>query len=323
MNYHNKYLKYKNKYLERKKSIKKLNYQTGGTFILYATELTRIDMKFLSLKQQKYIIDESLKLNRYFHKYNYINQTKSKIEGVCIVDGPGGKENPFLISNYVNPVVIDVDMYESFLIYEYLIRINDNLKIFDIETVQSQISYYLKDETYDSEYDSKYDSNHDYFQNPFLSFSGSTKSIQILKDMMRHEFAKDLLFFSHYNTILSDFPSITNKTYITFAKPVFNNEEEFIYTFDDIDFWTKMDYIALDMKHKYSQGYKEFIGNDPELDLSKDWYVLDDDGRVIKIEDKTKPNPYSLHDLPLTILNVRYKPDIKEFTKVYSISDKS
>jgi hypothetical protein len=315
MNYFDKYLKYKNKYLEIKNknnNIRQLNYQTGGTFVLYTTQLTRIDMKFLSLKQQKYIIGESLRLNRYFHKYYDINQTKLKIEGVCIVFGPGGKENPFLISNHVNPVVIDVDMYESFLIYEYLIRINDNLRIFDIETSQSQISYYIQDETDEN------DPN--FFQNPFLEFSGSTKSIQILKEMMRHEFAKDLLFFSHYNTSSIEYPSITDKTYITFAKPVFNNEGNFIYTFDDIDFWTKMDYIALDMKCKYSHGgYKEFEGNDPDLDLSKDWYVLGDNAEVIKIEDKKKPNPYSLHELPLTILNVRYKPDIEEFTKVYSI----
>lgn len=59
-------------------------------------------------------------------------------------------------------------------------------------------------------------------------------------------------------------------------------------------------------------------GNDPELDTTKDWYVLNDNGDVVKIEDKTKPNPYSLNNLPLTTLNVRYVQDIKEFTKVYN-----
>lgn len=327
MNYYDKYLKYKNKYLENKKStdtlniinkskfnkfnkLNKLNNQKAGTYVLYASSYTRIDMNLLSLKEKKYIIDESLSLNRYFHKYMDING-KLKTEGIDLAYGPGGEEERFFINDYIENVEVDVDWYESYLIYNYLVKINNNLKKFGIKTVQSQISYYSKDISYQDK---------DYFQNPFLTFSGIIESIPILKKMMEHPFAKDLLFFSHYDTRPDEsLKDITNKTYITFAKPVFNDRGKFIYTFNDTDFWTKMEKISSDINIEYSlENISMFEGNDPELDLSKDWYVLDDDSDVVKIEDKTKPNPYSLNGLPLTTLNVRYIEDIEEFTKVYS-----
>ena len=326
MNYYDKYLKYKKKYLDYKNSlnitnvsnrlnrtklnIDKLNNQKAGTFVLYTLSYTRIDMDLLSLEEQKYIIDESLSLDRYYHKYTDINGSL-KIEGVDLAFGPGGEEDQFFIENYIENVEVDVDMYESYLIYDHLVKINNYLKKFGIKTVQSQISYYCKDITFPDP---------DYFQNPFLSFSGTIESIPILKKMMEHNLCKDLLFFSHYDTRPDErLREYTNKTYITFAKQVFNDDGEFIYTFDDKDFWSVMEKISFEMNRDYSpETISMFEKNDPELDLSKDWYVLNDDGDVVKIEDKTKANPYSLNNLPLTTLNVRYLPDINEFIKVYS-----
>lgn len=267
-------------------------------------------MNLLSLKEQKYIIDESLSLERYYHKYFDINGV-IKIEGIDLAFGPGGKEDQFYIDNYIENVEVDVDMYESYIIYQHLVKINNYLKKFGIKTVQSQISYYCKDITFP-------DPN--YFQNPFLSFSGTKESIPILKKMMEHNLCKDLLFFSHYDTRPGNhFKELTTNTYITFAKQVFNDEGKFIYTFDDNDFWTIMEKILFEMNCKYSDNKLiMFEKNDPDLDLSKDWYVLNDDCVVVKIEDKTRLNPYSLNELPLTTLNVRYIPNIKEFTKMYS-----
>jgi hypothetical protein len=322
MNYYDKYLKYKLKYLENKKNknvstiSNKLNnyklnknnliYQKAGTSVLYVlSNYVRTEMDLLKLNEKKYIIEESVRLNKYYHRYYDINQIL-RTEGIDLGSGP---DDNFKIEDYVDNVEVDVDMYESYLIYDYLVKINRNLKIFGIETVQSQTSYYVNDVEF---------FNSDYFQNPFLSFSGNSESIPVLKKMMEHDLAKDLLFFSHYDSRPGK-GELNKKTFITFAKPVFNDKGEFIFTFDDKDFWDKMEQISLDMNTNYSvQKLPMFEGNDPDLDGFKDWYVLNDDYEVVKIDDKTKPNPYSLNDLPLTTLNVRYTQDINEFAKVYS-----
>lgn len=305
MDYFNKYRKYKRKYLDAKPNFSnKVKCQKAGSAALEAMGFTGQDMEHLSLRDQKYIIDESFRLNRYFHRYYDVNNILTT-EGSNVAFGPGGEKDPFKIGDYVETVEVEVDMYESFLIYDYLVRINKNLDKFGIKTVQSQISYYSKDVEFSSPND---------FQTPFLSFEGNTESISILKKMMLHPLAKDLLFFSHYDMRFEPSHDMSHKTYIAFAKRIFNTEGKFIFTFDDTDFWTTMETISHDMRqHEVSV----FIGNDPDLDYSKDWYVIDDDATVVKIEDKTKAHPYSKNNLPLTTLNVRYVDDLTEFTTVY------
>jgi hypothetical protein len=300
-------MKYKQKYLGTRISDKP--YQKAGSAALYVRGYSRTDMDRLSLKDQKYIIDESLASNRYFHRYRDINN-ELLTEGIDMSLGPGGREEAFAIENYVEYVEVDVDMYESWLIYEYLVRINRNLVAHGISTTQSQISYYSKDcEFIDT----------DYFQNPFLTFAGDVNSIPVLKKMMMHPLAKDLLFFSYYDTRFDASDPMSHLTSITFVKRVFNEEGEFIFTFDDTDFWKTMEKISEDAKLEKVAKSPVFTGNDPDLDESKDWYVIDDDANVVKITDKTKEHPFGLNNLPLTILNVRYVDDINEFTKVYSL----
>ena len=305
MDYFNKYKKYKQKYLDVKPNFSnKINCQKAGSAALEARGFTEQYMDQLSLKDQKYIIDESFRLNRYFHQYYNVDNILTA-EGTHVAYGPVGQQEKFNIKNYVEIVEVDVDMYESWLIYEYLVRINKNLDRFGIKTVQSQISYYSKDIEFSSP-------NH--FQTPFLSFEGNTESISILTQMMLHPLARDLLFFSHYDTRYDPSFELSHNTYITFAKRIFNTGGKFIFTFDDTDFWTTMETISEDMK---LQEVSVFTGNDPDLDYSKDWYVINDDAEVVRIEDKTKAHPFSLNNLPLTKLNVRYVDNITEFTIVY------
>jgi len=308
MNYFEKYMKYKQKYLGTKASDKP--YQKAGSGILYVKGYyVRTDMNRLSLKDQKYIIGESLDSGRYFHRYRDIND-KLITEGIDLSYGPGGQDNKFAIEDKVEYVEVDVDMYESWLIYESLVQINRNLSKHEINTTQSQISYYVKDCEF---------AEPDYFQNPFLSFAGDVKSIPILKKMMMHPLAKNLLFFSFYDTRFDDSHLVSHLTHIVFAKRVFNEKGKFVFKFDDTDFWETMIKISKDVKLEEESKSPAFTGNDPDLDESKDWYVLDDNANVVKITDKTKGHPYGHNKLPLTILNVRYVEDINEFTKVYSL----
>ncbi len=317
MDWKNKYIKYKNKYLEQKNvnNKNKINIkQKAGTFILYPED-SRLDLSCENLLIQSYVMLESIRYNRFFHRYHDFDG-ELKSEGIDPAWGPGGEEHRFEISEYVKNPIIDVDMYESFIIYDYLVKINNYLNKFGIKSCQSQISYYCKDILF-------FDKN--YLQNPFISYSGPIESIPIMKKMMEHPLAKDLLFYSHYRggdelLSASGLSEYNKSVYITFARPFFDQEDKFIFIFDDREFWIKMLQIAFDMDSTYSSVESRppmFVGNDPDLDMSKDWYVVNDQRQVVKIEDKTRPNPYSI-GLPLTTLNVRYEPDLLAFKEVFS-----
>ena len=102
---------------------------------------------------------------------------------------------------------------------------------------------------------------------------------------------------------------------LSIARPYLDDHNNCVTEFDDSIFWNTIVQVATDVSNKNMEKENLTI-NDSELDIDKDWYILSkfpiDGTTFIKINNKSALNPL-VPGVPLSTLDVRYKPDIKLF----------
>lgn len=253
-------------------------------------------------------VEMARKLKRFHYKILLYNG-KEKIKGTHSACGPPNFdiESDFLVDQDPH-TLIDIDMYESTLIYPYLVRLNAILKEINISTIQSGPAYYENDSTF----------SEPYLQNPWIEFIGDLSSIAFFKLLVKHPDIQEFMITtsqeSSYNIPKMKEEGDDRKIIrCAFIRLYFNQNGEIIAAFDDTLFWETIIRCVEDAKKMSleSEDVFDVLRNDPELDKDRDWFVYDKDGVPIKIEDKENVNP--LNGFPLTTLEVRYDPDFASF----------
>ena len=259
--------------------------------------------QFSSTKDWEALIDEAFKMERYyicFKTYPYGHLVE---KGINPATGP----DEFDIKEFISKqkYKIDVDMYETTLIYNFLVEINNMLKELEISTIQSEPSYYNFDVTF---------SDPCYIQNPYIELVGelSSSTIVFFKLLAKHPLLTNYMITlyqsSSYNSkyITDD----TKKLRLSIIKKYVDEDGDIIAEFDDTDFWK--DVIKSIEHSKYLMSTSkcnefDITKNDPELDITKDWFIYDKLGYITEIIYKEDClNPYN--GFPLTTLEVRYEP---------------
>lgn len=253
-------------------------------------------------------VETARKLKRFHYKILLYNG-KEKIEGTHSACGPPNFhiESDFLVDQDPH-TIIDIDMFESTLIYHYLVRLNAILKEINISTIQSGPAYYENDSTF----------SEPYLQNPWIEFIGDLSSIAFFKLLVKHPDIQEFMITtsqeSSYNIPKMKEEGDDRKIIrCAIIRPYFNQNGEVIAAFDDTLFWETIIRCVKEIKKMSleSEDVFDVLRNDPELDKDRDWFVYDKDGVPIKIEDKENVNP--LNGFPLTTLEVRYDPDFASF----------
>jgi hypothetical protein len=286
MNYEKKYLKYKQKYINLKQ-----NKIKGGANGYIYNFYVRLPTSCLKEIISNNLIKDAIDSNKFYHKYNDCNN-KLIIEGIDPVLGPAG----FDFDSY-DVEKIDVGGYETSLIYNYLIKINNLLKKYSIITIQSEPAYYNNDNGFSPPY----------FQLPFIEFSYKKNSVPILKKIINHNLTSSYLSFTgHYK--VDNIPHLRT----ILIMPYINDNGNQINSFDDTPFWNNIIIILTEI-HKENIILPEMNSNDSDLDRSKKWYVLDKNDNIKEIINKIEFNPDI--DIPLSTLDVRYDNSEKSFIK--------
>jgi hypothetical protein len=253
-------------------------------------------------------VEMARKLNRFHYKFLLYNG-KEKTEGTHSACGPPNYDiKSDFLDKQDQDTLIDIDMFESTLIYQYLVRLKVILIEINISTIQSGPAYYENDCTF----------SEPYLQNPWIEFIGDLSSIAFFKLLVKHPDIQEFMITtsqeSSYNIPkMKEEGDHRKKIRYAFIRPYFNQNGEVIATFDDTLFWETIIRCVEETK-KMSLESKDVFDvsrNDPELDKGRDWFVYDKDGVPIKIENKEKVNP--LNGFPLTTLEVRYDPDFASF----------
>lgn len=253
-------------------------------------------------------VEIARKLNRFYYKFLLYNG-EEKTKGTHSACGPLNFdiESDFLVDQDPH-TLIDIDMYESTLIYPYLVRLNAILKEINISTIQSGPAYYENDSTFSEPYQ----------QNPWIEFIGDLSSIAFFKLLVKHPDIQEFMITTSQESSYN-IPKMKEKgddrkiIRCAIIRPYFNQNGEVIATFDDTLFWETIISCVDEIKKMSleSEDVFDVLRNDPELDKDRDWFVYDKDGVPIKIEDKENVNP--LNGFPLTTLEVRYDPDFASF----------
>lgn len=283
-------MKYNINYSQNMKIIK----QKGGTFNLYIYYV-RMHESTLKAKVLLNLIQESIELNRYYHRYYDGNEELQK-EGIHGAYGPEGFDmSKFDVEN------LGIDQYESTLIYKQLLEMKTILAPFNIATIQSGISSWTSDITF---------SEPPYFQLPFIEFCGDIKTIPIMKYIINHALASDYMSFTFPTTELDINQHFTCRVRTCLIRPYIDNNGNQINGIDDSTFWSNIIQILKDIPDDLEE--LNLAENDKELNHDRDWYILDPDGNPEKVKDKTSLNPY-IEDVPLSTLDVRYVNDTDAF----------
>lgn len=248
------------------------------------------------------LVAKAIEKGRFYQETRTTPYGIYEIKGTPSTTGPEG----FVMEEFIETqeIKLNIDMYESTLIYKYLVTINQQLKEFKIETVQSCPAYF--------EFDITFTSNPCYLQNPWVELCGDLSSITIVffKLLVIHP------LLSNYIVTLYQEDSYSHK-YITddskslrlsIIRDYIDDNGDVITDFDDTEFWENIIKSIDETKTLYLEEKEEFdiTKNDPELDTTKDWYVYDNSCQLQLIEDKNALNP--LNGFPLTTLEVRYEP---------------
>lgn len=244
-----------------------------------------------------------------FHYKSPLYNGKEKTEGTHSARGPPNYDiKSDFLSKQDPGTLLEVDMFESTLIYQYLVRLNAILKEINISTIQSGPAYYENDYTF----------SEPYLQNPWIEFIGDLSSIAFFKLLVKHPDIQEFMITtsqeSSYNIPKMEEEGDDRKIIrCAIIRPYFNQNGEVIATFDDTLFWETIIRCVEETKKIFleSEDVFDVLRNDPELDKDRDWFVYDKDGVPIKIEDKENVNP--LNGFPLTTLEVRYDPDFASF----------
>ena len=273
---------------------------------------TRTEPSYLNPKDWLALVRQAKKLNRfYYYTIDFYGNKKSK--GTHSARGPidFNIERDFL-DKQDQDTLIDVDMFETTLIYLFLVRLNAILKEINISTIKSGPAYYENDYTFTS--------NPCYLQNPFIEFSGDLSSIEFFKLLVKHPLLQEFMITtfqeSRYNSIyMEEDDDDTKRIRVSIIRLYVNEYGEVITKFDDTLFWETVISSVEDTKKMFLESENEFdiLRNDPDLDKDRDWFVYNKFGEIIKIEDKENVNP--LNDFPLTTLEVRYEAELELFLK--------
>lgn len=276
MNYRQKYYKYKSKYIESKLKTS----QTGG--VIYPDYSRFSDFN----ENTKSLVEQALHMNRYYYKY-YNKYGILTVEGVDPADSiPMGTIIPEEYSEIG---------YETTLILNYLIEINNLLKKYNMKSDQSQPSYYVNDFSF----------SQPYLQLPFVLFICGLDAFPIIEKFVYHPLIENYyIFIDTYESDVLGYIFVIMRPYI--------QKGELIVTFDDGKFWNDIITIAKEVNAENIQ-LKALTENDPRLNKSKHWNIIGPNKTVMTIANKDKPNPYS--KIPLSILDVRYDNNKDAFTK--------
>lgn len=270
--------------------------QYGG--FLYIT-YSRLEISKLPVALSNGLIYDAIKLNRYYHKY-YDLEYKLQEEGVHSALGPPD----FVIqkNDYRN---YDIDMYETILIYDTIVKLNDLLSKYNIQTIQSGIAYYEDDITFSKPY----------LQLPFIEFVADKDCINIMKEIVNHPSVKDYYVFSY--------TCMDGRIKSSITRPYLDDNNNCVTEFDDSVFWDTIVRVATDVSNKNMEKENLTI-NDPELDIEKDWYILEkqEDFTIhfVKIENKCLLNPL-VDGVVLSTLDVRYEPKFNLFKRTFNYYD--
>ena len=306
----NKYLKYKYKYLTLKeqnlnhKEHEQIESQTGGNYLLYI-DFVRLEINKIPIDIAMNLINQSVRLNRYYHSYS--DDKKMITEGISPRTGPIG----FNIKE-IDTRNYGIDQYESVLIYPILVKLNDLLAKYNVSTIQSGVAYYCDDiEFYDLA------KQLPFLQLPFIEFIGNRNTIPIMKKIVNHPLLAKYYTTSNYD-IFSD-GSLHMRTCIIrpyLSEPIAGQQlQEQVFDFDDTEFWADIQTAVKDVSDENIK-LTEITTNDPELDRSKKWYILNKQGQIIDIYERNKEkfNPLN-KQMPLSTLDVRYEPKLELFKK--------
>jgi hypothetical protein len=179
---------------------------------------TRIEVSSLPIIFSTTLLVDSIEANRYFDEY--ISLTDELIsEGIDPTTGPEDFDMTLL-----DNTPFDSICYETFLIVDYLIKINESLKVYNIKTIQSQPSYYINMD------DPNFKS---YFQIPFVEFSGSVDAIKIYEQIKSDSRLSKCFFNTFYEKDSSD--EIIIRFFI--GRPYIDLHGSPNSGFSDNDFW--------------------------------------------------------------------------------------
>ena len=286
---------YKYKYRKYVLKQKHLNKQVGGSYPLYIWH-TRLEESSLKANVSTELRKQSIDNNRFYHTYYDHTNTLQK-EGIHSAMGPDGFNMNEFVESKDDPK-LDIDQYESILIYDWLQKINRNLNKYNIETIQSGISYWNSDIEFPEE---------PYFQQPWIEFSGDKNSIPILKRIINHPLASTYLSFTF------NYESSGEKLRTSLIRPYIDSSGNKINDINDDGFWSALLTISNELSEENIH-LGDFNKNDTELDRTKEWYIINESGGTHKIEDKDKFNPF-FPSIPLSTLDVRYNNGIRLFMK--------
>jgi hypothetical protein len=280
---------HKNAYLLKKDDYFKIK-QHAGAFALYMSD-TRFGVDHLREGGQfipaiRNLITQAFKKKRY-----YVNRNDgSPPEGIHSASGKGADPKIFTkmdVYKKDNNVTIDIDQYESTLIWKKLEEMNRIIpkddKSSGIQTIQSGVAYY--------DYDKTFGDRLPYLQKPFVEFCADPKYWEIAKWI-----TKKLYDTYGYNVTVFYDPVNAKHNYglrFCIIRPYYVNGE-YIKEFDDTDFFNNVINCLKEAKNKIGSELKL---SEPEndLDAEKKWYILSEKGNILlyKLDGKgSYVNPY-------------------------------
>lgn len=244
----------------------------------------------LSLKVSNSLIHEAIQQNKYFRTY-YDKNSVLLTEGIDPSSGP--KE--FDVNNF-DTENIGVNQYESSLIYNYLVQINNLIKKYNITTIQSEPSYYIDDITFEEPY----------LQLPFIEFLAYKNSIPVLKRIVGHPLVSSYLTITSHQVYHEK-----EMLRLIIFKPYVDQFGGQISSFDDSLFWNNIVNTLKDI-HDENIVINEITVNDQDLDKTQPWFIRDDKNNIVEIVNKNQFNPY-FPTLPLSTLDIRYNNSLQLF----------
>jgi hypothetical protein len=212
------------------KDITPIDYQTYLTAYnisdtcLY-TYWTRFTVSQIPAKVASSLLAEAVRTDRYYNEF-------VKLNNEIVTDGVNSCFGPvdFPAENLDHPLLGSI-AYETWLILPQLLRINKSLACYNIQTVQSEPSYYnnMAREEFES-----------YFQIPFVDFSGPVESIEIYKKFQSDPRLSNCFFNTFYKR--NESGEIAIRFFI--GRPFIDFDGNPNSGFSDDDFWETICTIA-------------------------------------------------------------------------------
>ena len=275
--------------------------QQGGNYPIYR-HLTReyIDnLKLVDTKATEVLIEKAKTANRYYIKNKNIN------EGIDSANGP----RDFDMATYKkeNNVNIDIDQYESTIIWQKLEEMNNIIT--DVQTIQSGIAYYEDIPTFSPPY----------LQVPFVEFVTPGKYWIVVKVIMgyvkqKYKYRSTVYYCNHDLSHISE-PTFDASIRFCILRSSYINEDGLTVTdvFDDQLFFeniiTCLTFVKTLINRRKIELKLPEKGKPNDIDESKNIYYITKDGHVNEYVPYTHP----IDGTPLTSLVVRNTDNFNAF----------